>query len=692
MKNAKIKEDLPAIGQISLQIGRIEGQVNKEARLYRCRFVTAGRVKACNGELSNIEVTEYALMDAVIQGLFDSKASFLDHAGWFENPSLRDLVGVTLKSAYDSDTRSVEGDIKIYDTPAGDLVNEIIEQMLSDRAAGGTIPDVGLSIVFWPVWDQDEDSEIMSIIKIKQVESVDFVFQPAADGRVLEKLSAYFHSNGGKKMVDELQDIVKPSAQPAQEALKDAGHVGQVPVEDKSCTTQDKWANAMAEATAKVLISASGLPMASRERLAAHEYKTPQEVDAAIDAERAYLAKLTEDKVISLGGLAPRGGNIQMGRTSLERIELALEALLTGKRPVNGIQPLTGIRELYNLLSGDYEMTGVFQPERIQFANVTCSTMSNMTANVLNKVIAAEFMLYPQWWLPIVASLDFATLQAVRWITLGGVGELPTVAEGAAYTELTWDDKYETSSFVKKGGYLGLTIEAIDKDDTNRLQAAPRALAQAAWLTLGKAISYIFTQAAGLGPTLIDTGTLFNSTAVTSSGGHANLGATALSITTWNAARLAMRKQAELNSGERLGALTTPRYLLVPPDLEITALQVLGTGADYLYALSNGVVAPVNVGAEGSLRQEMLNSARERVIVVDLFTDTNNWYAVADPQLYPSIGIGYRYGRVPEIYSVASPTAGLMFSNDTMPIKVRFFFAVGPIDWRGMYGAVVTGG
>ena len=49
-----------------------------------------------------------------------------------------------------------------------------------------------------------------------------------------------------------------------------------------------------------------------------------------------------------------------------------------------------------------------------------------------------------------------------------------------------------------------------------------------------------------------------------------------------------MRKQTELNSGERLGALTAPKYLLVPPDLEITALQVLASQFDYTYALANG--------------------------------------------------------------------------------------------------------
>jgi hypothetical protein len=85
-----------------------------------------------------------------------------------------------------------------------------------------------------------------------------------------------------------------------------------------------------------------------------------------------------------------------------------------------------------------------------------------------------------------------------------------------------------------------------------------------------------------------------------------------------------------------------------------------------------------------------MNAARERVIVVDLWTDSNDWAAVADPRLYPTIGIGFRYGRAPEIFSVASPTAGLMFTNDTMPIKARFFFAAGPMDWRGVYKANVA--
>jgi len=128
----------------------------------------------------------------------------------------------------------------------------------------------------------------------------------------------------------------------------------------------------------------------------------------------------------------------------------------------------------------------------------------------------------------------------------------------------------------------------------------------------------------------------------------------------------------------------------VPPDLEITALQVLASEYQYTYALSNAPAAPVNPLTEGDSLNQRMNFARERVIVVDLWTDTSDWAAIADPRLYPTIGIGFRYGRVPEIFSVASPTAGLMFTNDTMPVKVRFVYACGPIDWRGLYKANVA--
>ncbi len=619
---------------------------------YLARFTKAGRVRAPGNAPAAVVLQAEAVRAAQAAGMFDGKAVFVDHAGWLENSSLKNLVGFTQASRWVEAEQAVEGELQLFDSAGAAEFARLLDQVLAEGK-----PDVGLSMVFYPVWQHNEQSGDRMISAIKHIESVDFVFEPATDSRLLAAFSSFNQASFNQTSFNQTSSNWKGAI-----------------MEEKI----SEWEGAVAQAAGSVIIAASNLPQASKDRLGKQQFGTPAEVEAAIAAERAYLAQLQEEHVIQIGGRPPRSSSLQVGRDGMERLSLALEALIAGTQPPTGVQPLSGIREFYHLISGDYEMSGVFQGERVGFANVNSSTMANMVANALNKVLMAEFQVYPQWWNPIVLEQDFSSLQAVKWITLGGVGELPTVAEGAAYTELAWDDKYEAGTFVKKGGYLGLTIEAIDKDDTGRLRAAPRALAQAAWLTLSKAVSAIFTTASGTGPTLTDSNVLFHSN-------HSNVGSTALSLTSWAATRLAMRKQTELNSSERLGGLTAPKYILVPPDLEVTALQVLASEGDYTYALSNAPQGPVNVFAEGNEREARLMNAAKRVIVVDLWTDTNDWAAVCDPRLYPTIGIGYRYGRSPEIFSVASPTAGLMFSNDTMPVKVRFFFAVGPIDYRGMY-------
>ncbi|MCZ7553540.1 MAG: hypothetical protein M5U05_13305 [Anaerolineales bacterium] len=647
--------------------GELAGKTAASAT-YRARFVRAGRARGAPG--AELIIEAQALERAAPQ--FDRCAVFLDHAGLFEHPSLTRLAGVTAEPVYNPQEQALEGCIRLSSSPAGELARALIDELL---AAPDRAPDLGLSIVFYgqfaPRLDPDQPRRVTAI---RQVESVDLVFKPAAGGRILEKLSA-------------LNEAFNPNPAGAAPA-KGANQPMQTQAEPQPITNTEPadspaWAEAQTAAAADVLIASSGLPAPARLRLSQARYRSPAELQSAIDAERAYLATLAADRVIDIGGAAPRSPQISGGLSSLDQIGLALDGLVQGTRPRRGVQPLSGVRELYHLLSGDYEMTGVYQGERVSLANVNSSTMASLVANALNKAVMAEFQRYPQWWAPIVNPMDFDSLQAVRWTTLGGVGELPTVAEGAAYTELTWDDKYETAAFVKKGGYLGLTMEAIDKDETGRLRAAPRALAQAAWLTLSKSISSIFTQAAGAGPTLADGTALFHAT-------RGNVGSAALSLTSWNAARSAMRKFSELHSGVRLGALAAPKYLLVPADLEITALQVIASEHDYTYALANGQAAPANVNAQGGSLAERMAFARERVIVVDLWSDANDWAAVCDPILYPTIGVGFRYGRTPEIFSVASPTAGLMFTNDTLPIKVRFVYACGAVDWRGMYKANVA--
>jgi hypothetical protein len=53
--------------------------------------------------------------------------------------------------------------------------------------------------------------------------------------------------------------------------------------------------------------------------------------------------------------------------------------------------------------------------------------------------------------------------------------DLPTVSQGAAYTQLMVDDVTETAALSKKGGCVGITLEMIRSSDIRRIQAVPKA-------------------------------------------------------------------------------------------------------------------------------------------------------------------------------------------------------------------------
>lgn len=595
---------------------------------------------------------------------FNGLASFLNpgpaQSGQHGHPAIQSLLGVFDNAHWDEAEQAVVGDYHLADTPVAGWFKGLADGMIAARAAGRRVPDVGLSAVPWVRVTGARSDGLREVGEILGVEQLDAVYKPAAGGAIQRILAA--QPNRGNPMDEDTTMISPPAAAPPAAAY------------DTTAAVQEELANELLTAQRGAVLTArlatSGLPAELQDMVAQSLPADWRVADLDHGVERARLAWSRLEESRTVRGVTPVTG-MQDG---LDRITEALTALLERRAPRTGTPPLSGIREAYIALSGDYEMTGVYQAERVQLANVNSTTMANIVANVLNKRVVQTFQTYPRWWEDIAVEEEFTTLQTIKWIKLGGLGSLPTVAEGAAYTELTWDDASETAAWTKKGGYLGLTLEAMDKDDVNRLRSAPLALAQAAYLTLAKDISAIFTSNAGVGPTLADSLALFEA------GTHANLGTSALTAASWNATRIAMRKQTELHSSERLGGLVVPKFLLVPPDLEQTGLIILGS--EGYPGTGNNDVNPEASGANTDAR---LAAARRRLVVVDFWTDTNNWAAVGDPRLYPGIGIGYRFGKTPEIFSVASPTSGLMFTNDTMPIKVRWLYAVGAIDYRPLY-------
>ena len=291
------------------------------------------------------------------------------------------------------------------------------------------------------------------------------------------------------------------------------------------------------------------------------------------------------------------------------------------------------------------------------------STLTTVVKNTVNIMTANDYAMRELWWEPIVSTEEVDTIDDSTLARVYGVNALSTVPEGAAYTELALADEEETASFVKRGNYIGITLEVLMSDKINYIRRIPRVLADTWFNTQSDLVSAVFTTNTAVGPVLGTTGALFNATAVGTPGGHANLLTTGLSHAQFSTVRTAMRKQTDQALGAGRKLLLSPRYLLVPVDLEVAALDIrnseLVPGADF--------------DAAGGGAQTV-NNFRESfdVIVVPTWTDVNNWAAVADPAIAPAIWLIYPRGqRTPQIFSADGETGGAMFTNDELRFKVR---------------------
>jgi hypothetical protein len=261
---------------------------------------------------------------------------------------------------------------------------------------------------------------------------------------------------------------------------------------------------------------------------------------------------------------------------------------------------------------------------------------------------------------------------------------LPTVSEGAPYTEATVGDAKEAMSFAKRGHYVGITLESIRRSDIQRIQAIPRLLVQGAIRTRSAAIAAIFTQASGTGPTLAqDSTVLFHSS-------HGNVDTTAFGTTGWAAMRSAIFEQVVPGTGKPLGLW--PTYVLVPIELYDGALTEFGYGSGDVGKPNSGGTAQT-VNPYGESRP---GDPRPIPIVVPDWTDANDWAAIVDPRLHPVIQMAYANApqggqhAVPEIFEVTDERSGLIFSNDTMPVKIRDWWSYGVSTYVGVAKRNVT--
>ena len=646
--------------------------------------ITAGKG---NGWIFGAEVLQASVP------LWDKTECFIDHQ--LTARSVKDLAGVLSGPEWAEDKQGIRAQLRAVG-PSGAVLQELGKVVLSGEIPA---PAVGFSadIIF------TANGKVVE--KVLKVLSVDLVIYPARGGQFIRELyQKRFPPEGGakrdheghedhkeekNKMADKEQEAKKPSAlEKDAESLR--ALLG-VQHEQARLAEEAEKAKAIRVQMCEYLLAsglaASKLPGPAAEQVRrqfAGKVFEPAELQTAIDDARKLVSDLTANLVVN----GP--GRIHGMFTAEDSLQSAVDDLLGAPRDPDkaGMRSarLSGVRELYMMLTGDYDLHGGFHADRAQLA--TTADFTGLVKNALNKIVVNKWGELGRagynWWERISTVEHFNSLQSITGTLVGTVGSLPTVAEGAAYTELAVGDLPETASFTKYGGYIPLTLELIDRDETRKLAAYPRELAMAGLRKVSELVSAIFTANAGVGPTMADGGALFNATAVTDAGGagHANLLTTALAAAQWEVVSAAVYAQPQLiknaallyGTGPKIGI--NPRYLLVPRALQLTGKKILYP------SLENAA----NITSEN---QQQGNPGD--VITVPEWTDGTDWVAVVDPTLVPGIFVGERFGIMPEIFIAGDELSPAVFTNDEHRMKVRHFLAVWVNDFRPLHKSNVAG-
>lgn len=608
----------------------------------------------------------WTFSEAVLQAslpLWEGVPCFIDHA-WGDR-SVRDLAGIFRHPRWSAEHHGILLDLDSLG-PAASILQE-----LGERLIGKDNPNIGFSadLVFTA-----SDHQVAKIIKVLEL---DLVLNPALGGTFIRTLNSQL----GVKPMNE------PSQPPFQsplesEVTRQRGDVSSHPsVEEAEKARQVRLQ--MCQYLLESGLGASGLPLVMqehlRQRFAEREFDA-QELNSAIEEARRLVSGL-------LGAGTVRGPQVSAMFSTEDQLQAAVDDLLEAPRQKSSeslrVHRLSGIKELYLMLTGDRNLYGGYYPERVQLA--TTANFAGLVKNALNKIVANQWEQLGaagyDWWQRVTLQEHFESLNTVSGTLVGTVGSLPAISEGGEYTELKIGDSPETADFTKYGGYIPLTLELIDRDDTRKLRLFPRELAKAGIRKISALVAAVFTDNNGVGPLMSDGGYLFNANAVTSAGGHANLLTTALSASQWDVVCTAVYNQPMLIAntagyyGSGAALAINPRYLLVPRALELTAKKIL-----YPYWTYDA-----NTHAENLQR-----GAVGDVVVVPEWTDANDWAAAVDPNLVPGIIVCERFGIMPEIFIAGDELSPAVFMNDEHRIKVRHFIAVLVQDWRPLHKSNVA--
>ena len=645
----------------------------------------------------NAALMQIARMIEGAQAYADHGRSAADEA----TRSVRDIVGfyhdAQFVPASGAQAPRVDATLHIFD--AADWLWKIIQESV----LLGRPNIIGLSIDIFGQWQQDATSK--KVTNVKQLNSCDIVTRPSAGGsvqRILHDLPTGGNTSMGNE-TQQSQDTQTQQAPPTtpvsttttttsaiqenQQTSVLEQHTRMMEQlqlletqrgEVEALMNQAKLGNAQLMLERK--LQESILPTAVKGQLKARfagRIFEEAELDGQMIDALNMMAQLARDGIVR--GNSYEKPDITSQITESEKVQAAFDVMFgleVDTAKFGNIRPFNGIREAYGRVTGDASLFGGISANstlgnirvnesapmtRITEADTTTATFSYLLGTSMNKRLLKDYQAWPAEWqkfCTIVPIRDFKQQTRVR---LGAFASLSTVAEDSAYTTQTLTDSAATYVPTKRGNLVTVSRETIINDDLQSIKQIPTKLAVAAAYTLAEFVYAFFLN----NPNIYDGSALF-----TSGAPHSNLGSTALSSAAIQTGVTAMREQTNFAS-KRLGL--RPRFLIVPPELEFTAMVV---------TKSAGVP-----GSNNNDINPMLGYVTP--IVSPQLTSTTQWFLSGDPREIDTLEIGFVGGQVnPALFIQDSPLLGLNFTQDAITYKIRHEYGGAVVDYRGLYRGI----
>lgn len=419
----------------------------------------------------------------------------------------------------------------------------------------------------------------------------------------------------------------------------------------------------------------TGLTQADLQKAMEQERKRTSEITALFrdfDVEGADEAivmgvSVDEARAMVMDQLRARnkGVSVTMGEAESDKFRAAAQDAVLMAAGIPVAEPAPGAQELrgYSMVEMARESLRRESSSTVNFGDNmelaraainSTSTFPAIMANLANKSVMVGFneaeTTY-QIWAGKGSNRDFK--EAAR-VSLSEAGNLELVPEGGQFQQDFLGEASARTKVATYGKLFSLTRQAIINDDLGLFSKIATKYGSAAKRLVNK---MVYAQLTG-NVKMQDNVALFDSK-------HGNVAATgeALSVKAIAKAITAMRRQKGITGDATLNI--TPKYLVVPPELEMVAYQIVNSTAA-VDGVNSGVVNPY----KGRF-----------VVVADAeLTDPDAWYLVADATQHDTIEVTYLNGvETPRLETRQG------FDVDGIEYKVAFDCGVSALDFRGVY-------